>query len=146
MGITNHSGRADRMRLVLDHYLDLARALREGAGSVAIWPCPECTNPSFVASFEEGVAGCSEVGCSLPASMDLLELICYLDENLVPGDRRFAGEKVGEILEETVKREQEREDEEKERRRKAREDRRWQKGLTRARVKKEGWPEQSLFD
>jgi hypothetical protein len=144
--IGSRSGRAERLRVACDHYLDLGRALREGSGSVAIWPCPSCGKPSFVARFEDGVAGCTEAGCGMPASMRLLELIAQLDEDLAAGDERAASKKFGEILEEAVRAEQERQVQRGELEQRAAQERRWQRGLTRARIEKEGWPQQNLFD
>src|SRR5215210_9069330 len=118
--IGNYSSRAERLRIVCDHYLDLGRGLREASGKVAIWPCPACGRASFSASFDEGMAGCAREGCGLPASMGLLELIAYLDEGLEVGDERGASEKFGEILETAISRAQEHEAERRERRRRAR--------------------------
>ena len=146
MQIGSRSGRAERLRVACDHYLDLSRALREGSGSVAIWPCPSCGKPSFVARFEEGAAGCTEAGCEVPASMGLLELIAHLDEDIASGDERAATKKFGEILEEAVRSEQERQVRRGELEQRAAQERRWQRGLTRARIEKEGWPQQNLFD
>ena len=92
--------------------------------------------------------GCTEELCVVPSSMNLLELVAYLDEELVAGDERGAAKKFREILEEAVGREQEYEAERKERRRRAREKRYWRKGLARARAREAwdgGWAEQSLF-
>lgn len=143
--IGNYSSRAERLRIVCDHYLDLGRGLREASGKVAIWPCPACGRASFVASFDEGIAGCAQEGCGIPASMGLLELIAYLDEGLEVGDERGASEKFGEILEAAISRERELEAERKERRRRAREERYWQKGLKRARESEQGRSEERLF-
>jgi hypothetical protein len=99
-----------------------------------------------VASFDEGVAGCVEEGCGVSSSMDLIDLIAYLDEDLGVRDRRNAHEKFAEILEAAVRREHEREDERKERKLQASQERRWQRGLARARARKEGWPQEKLFD
>jgi hypothetical protein len=98
-----------------------------------------------VASFDEGAAGCAEEGCEISASMGLLELIAYLDEDLEVGDERGASQKFGKILEAAVRREQEHEAERKERRRRAREERYWQKGLKRARESEQGCSEERLF-
>ncbi len=141
----NYSSRAERLRIVCDHYLDLGQGLHEGSGKAAIWPCPACGRVSFVASFDEGVVGCAEGGCEIPASMGLLELIAYLDEDLEVGDERGASQKFGKILEAAVRREQEHEAERKERRRRAREERYWQKGLKRTRESEQGYWEERLF-
>jgi hypothetical protein len=82
----------------------------------------------------------------VPASMGLLELIPHLDEDLAAGDERAATKKFGEILEEAVRTEQERQVRRGELEQRAAQERRWQKGLTRARIEKEGWPQQNLFD
>ncbi|MGI9049706.1 MAG: hypothetical protein ACR2GU_10125 [Rubrobacteraceae bacterium] len=148
MAVGNHSGRAERLKVACDHYLDLGQGLRDQSGETAIWPCPTCGRSSFVASFGEGVAGCSEAFCTVPASMGLLELMCYLDEDIEVGDERGASEKFREILEAAVRREQEREARLKEERQKTREERYWRKGLTKARAREageRGWPEQRLF-
>jgi hypothetical protein len=86
--VGSYSSRAERLRIVCDHYLDLGRGLREASGKAAIWPCPACGRVSFVASFDEGIAGCEEEGCEVPAAMGLLELLAYLDEGLEAGDER----------------------------------------------------------
>ena len=143
--IGNYSSRAERLRIVCDHYLDLAQGLHEGSGKAAIWPCPACGRVSFSATFDEGVVGCAEEGCEIPASMGLLEFIACLDEGLGVGDERGASEKFGEILEAAVRREQEHEAQRKERRRHAREQRYWQKGLERARESEHESSEEKLF-
>jgi hypothetical protein len=143
--IGTYSSRTERLRIVCDHYLDLGQGLHEGSGKAAIWPCPACGRVSFVASFDEGVVGCTQEGCEIPASMGLLELIACLDEGLEVGDERGASEKFGEILEAAVRREQEHEAERKERRRRAREERYWHKGLKRALESEQGCSEERLF-
>jgi hypothetical protein len=143
--IGNYSSRAERLQIVCDHYLDLGQGLREGSGKAAIWPCPACEQVSFSASFDEGVVGCTEEGCEIPASMGLLEFIAYLDEGLEVGNERGAGQKLGEILEAAVRREQEHEAERKERRRRAREERYWRKELKRARESEQGRSQERLF-
>lgn len=143
--IGNYSSRTERLRIVCDHYLDLGQGLHEGSGKAAIWPCPACGRASFVASFDEGVVGCAEGGCEIPASMGLLEFITCLDEGLEVGDERGAGEKFDEILEAAVRREQEYKAERKEQRRRARKERYWQKGLKRARESEQGRLEERLF-
>jgi hypothetical protein len=143
--IGTYSSRTERLRIVCDHYLDLGQGLHEGSGKAAIWPCPACGRVSFVASFDEGLAGCAQEGCEIPASMGLLEFIAYLDEGLEVGDERGASEKFGEILEAAVRREQEYEAERKEGRRRAREERYWQKGLKGARESEQGSSEERLF-
>jgi hypothetical protein len=143
--IGTYSSRAERLRIVCDHYLDLGQGLHEASGKMAIWPCPACGRVSFVASFDEGLAGCAQEGCDMLASMGLLEFIAYLDEGLEVGDERGASEKFGEILEAAVRREQEYEAERKERRRRAREERYWQNGLKRARESEQGSLEERLF-
>jgi hypothetical protein len=143
--VGDYSSRAERLRIVCDHYLDLGQGLREGSGKAAIWPCPSCGRVSFSASFDEGVVGCAEEGCEIPASMGLLELIAYLDESLEVSDERGAGQKFAEILEAAIRREQEHEAERKERRRRAREERYWQRELKRARESEQGRSQERLF-
>ena len=144
MGVVgNYSSRAERLRIVCDHYL--GQGLREASGKAAIWPCPACGRVSFSASFDEGVVGCEEEGCEVPAAMGLLELVAYLDEGLEVGDKQGAGQKFGDILEAAISREQEHEAERKEQRRRAREERYWQKGLKRARESEQGCSEERLF-
>jgi hypothetical protein len=145
LGIGNYSSKASRLEAICDHCLDLGRGLREQSGPLTIWPCPGCEQASFMASFDEGIAGCAEEGCEVPASMGLLELVAYLDEDLDVGDEQGASEKIGEILETTVRREQERDANRQEQRRRAKEERHWQRGLARARASKKGWPEERLF-
>lgn len=99
----------------------------------------------MAASFDEGIVGCTEEGCEVSASIGLLELVAYLDEDLDVGDEQRASEKIGEILETTARREQERASDRQEKRRRAREERHWQKGLARARAREKGWPEERLF-
>lgn len=144
--IGNYSTRAERMRIVCDLYLDLGRGLREESGNRAIWPCPACGSSFFTARFDEGVAGCVEEGCAVPSSMDLIDLIAYLDGGLEAKDRRSANEKFGEILEAAVRREQELEDERKESKRQSAQQRRWQRGLKRARARRQGCSQEQLFD
>jgi hypothetical protein len=78
--------------------------------------------------------------------MGLLELIAQLDEDLASGDERAATKKFGEILEEAVRTEQGHQVQRRELEQRAAQERRWQRGLTRARIEKEGWPQQNLFD
>ncbi len=143
--IGNYSSRAARLRIVCDHYLDLGQGLHEGSGKAAIWPCPACGRASFSATFDEGVVGCAQEGCEIPASMRLLQFIAYLDDGLEVGDEQGASEKFSEILEATIRRGQEQEAERKERRRRAREERYWQKGLKRAPESEQGYSEERLF-
>lgn len=150
MSIGDHNSRADRLRVALDHYLDLGRGLRgeglsEGRGEVAIWPCPSCKQGTFVANLDEGVAGCVGEGCETPSSMDLVEMVAYLDEELEVGDRQRAGERFAGILEAAVRGEQESEEGRKEEKRQEREEKRWQKGVARARANHPGIPEERLF-
>lgn len=145
MGIGGYSSRTSRLEAICDHYLDLNRGLRESSGRQVIWPCPSCGQGSFVAKFDEGVVGCTEEGCEVPSSMGLLELVAYMDEDLEVGDERGASEKFGEILEGAVRKQQEREADRQEQRRRAREERYWQKGLTRARKREQGHSEERLF-
>jgi hypothetical protein len=145
LGIDNYSSKASRLEAMCDHYPDLGRGLREQSGQLTIWPCPSCGRASFVACFDDGIVGCTEEECEVPESMGLLELVAYLDEDLEVGDEREASEKIVEILETTVRREQERASDHQEQRRRAREERYWQEGLARARAREKGWPEERLF-
>lgn len=140
-----YSSKASRLEVICDHYLDLGRGLREQSGLLTIWPCPGCGRASFVASFDEGIAGCTEEGCEVPASLELLELVAYLDEDLEVGDERGASEKIGEILEGSIREQQALEADRQEQRRRAKEERYWQKGLRRAQRKDRGYSEQRLF-
>lgn len=148
MTVGNYSSGAERLRVACDHYLDLGSGLSEQSGKTAIWPCPACGRPSFVAAFDEGWVGCTEERCEVPSSMGLLELVAYLDEDLQVRDERGASEKFREILDAAVRVEQERKAGLEEGKRRAREERHWQKGLARARAREageKGWPEQRLF-
>jgi hypothetical protein len=145
LGIGNYSSKASRLEAICDHYLDLGRGLREASGRQVIWPCPGCGQGTFVVSSDEGVVGCAEEGCEVPASMGLLELVAYLDEDLEVGDEQGASEKISEILETTVRRKQERDANRQEQRRRARDERYWQKGLRRARQREQGCSEERLF-
>ncbi len=145
MAINSYSSKTSRLETICDHYLDLGRGLREQSGLLTIWPCPDCGRASFVASFDEGIAGCPEEGCEVPASMGLLELVAYLDEDLEVGDERGAHEKFTEILEGSIREQQEREADHQEQRQRAKEERYWQKGLRRAQRKERGYSEQRLF-
>jgi hypothetical protein len=80
-----------------------------------------------VARFQEGVAGCTEEECAVPSSMDLPELVAYLDDDLDPTDRRAANQKFSGIFEAAVGDQRQREAELKERRRIAREGKRRQR-------------------
>lgn len=145
MGVGDYNGRAERLRVVLDHYLDLGLGLRDQTGETAIWPCPSCGEASFVARFEEGVAGCVEEGCGVASSMDLPELISHLDEGAQAGDRRGAGKRFSELLETSIEHEQELEQRRKGQSQQARQERYWRKGLARARARKRWGSEDSLF-
>lgn len=145
LGIGNYSSKASRLETICDHYLDLGQGLREALGRQVIWPCPTCGRASFVASFGEGIAGCAEKGCEVSASMGLLELVAYLDVGLEVGDERGAHEKFAEVLEGSIREQQEREADRQEQRRRAKEERYWQKGLRRAQRKDRGYTEQRLF-
>lgn len=83
-----------------------------------------------MAVFDEGLAGCNEESCELPSSGELLELVTYLDEELQVGDREGASEKVGEIVEAAIGRDQEREQARKSRRRRSRGKRSSEGGLS----------------
>lgn len=125
MGIGDRNGPAERLAAVLDHYMDVG--LRDEAGSVAVWPCPSCGKASFFARLDEGVAGCTDERCGVSPTMDVLDLVAYLDDRLEPGDRPGAHRVFEEVLEEAVRGERERERELEARRRKLREERRWRK-------------------
>lgn len=146
MSLGEHNDKGDRLRVALDHYLDLGRGLRGSTDETAIWPCPSCGRGSFVARFEEGVAGCVEGRCGLPAEMELPELIAYLDPELSAGDTKGANERFGEIFAAAVKREQEREEQRKERRRRDRQQsRRRRTEIDEAREQEQGWSQEGLF-
>jgi hypothetical protein len=145
LGIGNYSSRTSRLEAICDHYLDLGRGLREQSGQLTIWPCPSCGQGSFVASFDEGTVGCTEEGCEVPSSMGLLELVAYLDEDLEVGYERGTSGKISETLGAAVRQEQERQEERKESKRRAAEQRRWQRGLAKARARKSGYSEKRLF-
>jgi hypothetical protein len=146
--LAEHNDRADRLRTALDHYLDLGRGLRAGdpeRDERAIWPCPTCGRGSFVARFEEGVAGCVEEGCEVPSEMELLELVAYLDAELATGDTRRATERFSEIFEAALKREQQREEQRKERRRTDRQRRRQRAELAGSEGERPQWSQEKLL-
>ena len=146
MSLGEHNDRGDRLRVALDHYLDLGRGLRGGKDETAIWPCPSCGRGSFVARFEEGIAGCVEESCEVSSEMELPELIAYLDPELSAGDTRGANERFGEIFAAAVKREQEREEQRKERRRRDRQQKRQRRTeIDEAREQEQGWSQEGLF-
>ena len=145
MRIEEYNGAGERLVVVCDYYLDLATSLRDSEGRRAIWPCPSCGRASFEASFETGTAGCSDRECQLPASIDLLDLVAYLDPELDAADRQGAGERFAGILHAHIREEQERRQEQVEKRGKARQERRWHKGLEKQRVREQGEVEETLF-
>ena len=145
MRLDGYNGVGERLAVACDHYLDLAAALRDSEGTRAIWPCPECGNASFEASFETGEAGCADRECRLPACMDLLALVAYLDPELDAADKQGAGERFAEILQARIREEQERQQERAENKGRAREEKRWRKGLQKQRVREQGETESPLF-
>lgn len=145
MNLDDYNGPPERLEVVCDHYLDLAAGLRDSEGHTAIWPCPECGEGSFVATFEQAVAGCTNEDCEVPASMQLLQLLAYLDPDLDGEDTQDAGQRFSLILEARIRADQEYKQERKERRRLAREANRLQKGLQRQRSKQQSETEDTLF-
>lgn len=145
MGVSNYSSQAGRLEVICDHYLGLEQGLRESSGRQVIWPCPSCKKGSFVATFEKGVAGCAEKVCGVSSSMGIVELIVYLDAGVGEGDERAAMEKAGQILQAAVRQEHEHTQQRKEDKRRAREERRWQRGVARARARQSGHSEETLF-
>lgn len=129
MNLTDYNGPGQRLLVVCDHYLDLAAGLRDSQDTSAIWPCPACGGASFAANFETAAAGCTQSDCQLPASMDLLDLVAYLDPELAPDDRHSASQRFSQLLEERINQEQHLQHQRSEQRQRAREERRWQKGL-----------------
>lgn len=145
VNLTDYNGPGERLLVVCDYYLDLAASLRDSQDKTAIWPCPECGVGSFVATFEQTMAGCTNEACVVPASMPLLELVAYLDPDLDGEDTQGAGQKFSHILEARIRADQKYKQERKERRRRAREENRWQKGLQRQRAREQGETEDTLF-
>ena len=145
MDITGHNDHSDRLRVVCDYYLDFAMALRDPDNERAVWPCPSCEQASFAASFETGAAGCTNENCEAPSSMQLLELVAYLDPEMTPDDKRAAAQRFSQILEDRISTEQQRQHQRSESRQRAREESRWQKGLQNQRSKQQGGSEDTLF-
>lgn len=145
MNLDDYNGPGERLQVVCDHYLDLATGLRDSEGKTAIWPCPECGEGSFVATFEQAVAGCTNEDCEVPASMQILELVAYLDPQLDTEETQQAGQRFSRILEARIKAEQQRQQDHNESRRRIREEKRWQKGLQRQRSKQRDEAEDTLF-
>ncbi len=144
LGPDDYNGRADRLKIACDYYLDLGLGLRETTDKVVIWPCPSCGKASFVANFDEGVAGCTEQGCETPRAMGLTELVAYLDRDVPAGDVRRANERFAEIFEAAVGRERERENQRRERNRRARDERRRRESAEAGNAE-QGFSEQQLF-
>lgn len=145
MNITGHNDHSDRLKVACDHYLDLAMSLQYADGERALWPCPSCGEASFAARFHEGVAGCTGEHCTVPHSMDLLELVAYLDEELNSADRKAANKRFSEIFEAVAGNQRQLEEERRERRQLYREQRR-RKGSAKTREEKQnGPPEDPLF-
>lgn len=145
MNLDDYNGPGERLQVVCDHYLDLATGLRDSEDKTAIWPCPSCGQPAFAANFETGAAGCTQTDCRLPATMNLLDLIAYLDPELEPDDRQSATRRFGQILGDRIKTEQKRQDQRSENRQRIQEENRWQKGLQNQRSKQQGGTEDTLF-
>lgn len=145
MNLSDYNGVAERLTVVCDYYLDLAAGLRDSEGRVEVWPCPQCGEASLTATFEQGTAGCSNECCEVCASMELLELVAYLDPELDAADKQGAGQRFAYVLEACLREEQEREQQRTEKRQRAREQRKWQKGLKDSRARKQGKIEESLF-
>lgn len=129
MNLDDYNGPPERLEVVCDHYLDLAASLRDSEGKTAIWPCPDCGEGSFVATFEQAVAGCTNEDCEVPASMQLLALVAYLDPDLDGGDTQDAGQRFSQILEASIREEQQRQQDRTQSRKRAVEEKRWRKGL-----------------
>jgi hypothetical protein len=98
-----------------------------------------------VARFQEGVAGCTEEECAVPSSMDLPELVAYLDDDLDPTDRRAANHKFSGIFEAAIGDQRQLEQERKERRRLAREEKRRQRDSVEDRDEQRSHQEEHLF-
>ena len=145
LGLDDYNGRAERLRIACDHYLDLGLGLREASDEVVIWPCPSCGRASFEARFEGGTAGCTKQDCEIPASMGLIELVACLDRDVLADDIRRANEKFAEIFEAAVGRERERENQRSERARQTRHERRRRKESAKAEDDRQGFSEQHLF-
>ena len=131
--------------MVCDYYLDLAASLRDSQDKTAIWPCPECGKGSFVATFEQAMAGCTNEDCEVPASMQLLELVAYLDPDLELENTKDAAQHFSRILEESIRAEQQRQQDRNESRKRVREENRWRKGLQEQRAREQGETEDTLF-
>lgn len=145
MNLDDCNGPAERLEVVCDHYLDLAAGLRDSEGRRAIWPCPQCGEGSFVATFEQAVAGCTNEDCVVPVSMQLLELVAYLDPQLDTEDTQQAGQRFSQILEARIREEQQRQQDRNESRKRVREEKRWQEGAKKQRSKRQGEAEDTLF-
>lgn len=145
MDITGHNDHSDRLRVVCDYYLDFTMALRDPDNERAVWPCPSCEQASFAASFEAGAAGCTNEVCEVPSSMQLLELVAYLDPELAPEDKHSAAQRFSQILEDRINQEQHRQHQRSESRQRAREESRWQIGDQRQRAKQQEDIEDTLF-
>lgn len=145
MGLSDYNGRAERMKIACDHYLDLGLGLREATDEVVIWPCPSCGRASFEARFDQGIAGCTEQRCEAPRAMGLSELIAYLDRDVPADDVRRANERFAEIFEAAVGREREREGQRRERNRQTRDERRRRKESAEAGNAEQGFSEEQLF-
>lgn len=145
MNLGDYNGVAERLTVVCDYYLDLGAGLRDSEGRVEVWPCPQCGEASLTATFERGTTGCSNERCQVSASMELLELVAWLDPELDADDRQGAGQRFAHILEARLREEQAREQQRTEKRQRAREQKKWQKGQEESRTRKQGEIEDSLF-
>lgn len=101
-----------------------------------------------MARFKEGVAGCDEEECEVRSSMDLPDLVAYLDNDLEPTNKRAANKKFASIFEAVVGHQRHLEEERKERRRIAkgtREAKRRQGEQKKPRADEHGETEDTLF-
>lgn len=145
MNLTDYNGPSQRLLVACDRYLDLAASLRDSQDRGAIWPCPSCGGASFAANFETETAGCTNETCQFPASINLLDLVAYLDPGLEPTDRHGGGQKFSQLLEERINHERHLQHQRSEKKQRTREENRWQKGLHRQRSKQRGGTEDTLF-
>jgi hypothetical protein len=108
LGETPRYEKAKELEIVLDRYLDPDDLVSEEIGEKAVWHCPECREPSFVAKFGWGKAGCLREDCELSKSMNAMELIAYFEDLDPKTDKRAIYKKRKEILEEARREEEER--------------------------------------
>lgn len=145
LGLDDYNGPAERLKIVCDHYLDLGLGLREATDGFVVWPCPSCGQASFVAKFDQGIAGCTEKDCGASPSMGLTELMAYLDEDVPEGDARSANAKFSEIFEAAVGGERERETQRRERNRRSADQVRRRKGSAMDAGEERGFSDEQLF-